>query len=343
METIEWENGVLKIIDQTRLPTQEVVLYIGNIKDCRKAIERLEVRGAPAIGDAAAFGVVLGLKDIQAEDFDAFYAQFLVIKEYLASSRPTAVNLFKSLDRMDETARKNKGRSIPEIKRILEEEAIKIYREDINTCRAIGINGAALLKEGMTVLTHCNAGRLATAKYGTALAPIYAAQERGIHVKVYADETRPLLQGARLTAYELMDAGVDVTLITDNMAAYLMKQGKIDIVIVGCDRVAANGDTANKIGTYGLAVLAGAHNIPFYVAGPTSSIDMDTPSGSKIIIEERSAEEITKGFGKQTAPDGVKVYNPAFDVTDHVLITGFITERGIIGPPFAEHIKALNL
>ncbi|MGE5614548.1 MAG: s-methyl-5-thioribose-1-phosphate isomerase [Bacillota bacterium] len=212
------------------------MLYIDNIKDCRKAIERLEVRGAPAIGDAAAFGAVLGLKEIQADDFDAFYAQFLDIKEYLTSSRPTAVNLFRSLDRMEETVRKNKGKNISEIKRLLEEEAIRIYREDIDTCRAIGVNGAALLKEGMTVLTHCNAGRLAAAKYGTALAPIYAAQEQGVRVKVYACETRPLLQGARLTAYELMDAGVDVTLIADNMAAYLMKQGKIDIVIVGCDR-----------------------------------------------------------------------------------------------------------
>jgi methylthioribose-1-phosphate isomerase len=343
METIEWKNGVLKIIDQTKLPAEEVVLYIDNIKDCRSAIKRLEVRGAPAIGIAAAFGVVLGLKEIQADDFDTFYARFLEIKEYLASSRPTAVNLFRSLDRMDETARKNKDGSIPEIKKILEEEAIRIYREDIDSCHAIGVKGAALLKEGMTVLTHCNAGRLATAKYGTALAPIYVAKERGINVKVYACETRPLLQGARLTTYELMDAGVDVTLIADNMAAYLMKQGKIDIVIVGCDRVAVNGDTANKIGTYGLAVLARAHDIPFYIAAPVSSIDMETPTGNEIVIEERSPEEITRGFGRQTAPDGVKVYNPAFDVTGHELITGFITEKGIIGPPFAENLKALNL
>ncbi|HPP36451.1 MAG TPA: S-methyl-5-thioribose-1-phosphate isomerase [Clostridiales bacterium] len=342
MDTLRWENGVLKIIDQTKLPTEEVELCIDNIKDCREAIKRLQVRGAPAIGDAAAFGVLLGLNEVTANDFDSFYAEFLKIKDYLASSRPTAVNLFKSLERMDETVRKNRGRSIPEIKEILEEEALRIYREDIDTCHAIGINGAALLKEGMSVLTHCNAGRLATAKYGTALAPVYTALEQGIHVRVYADETRPLLQGARLTAYELMDAGVDVTLIADNMAAYLMKQGKIDIVIVGCDRVAANGDTANKIGTYGLAVLAKAHNIPFYIAAPTSSVDLRTPSGNEIVIEERSPEEITMGFGRQTAPDGVKVYNPAFDVTDHELITGFITEKGIIGPPYDEHLKALE-
>lgn len=311
------------------------------MKDCWTAIKRLEVRGAPAIGDAAAYGVVLGLKEINAEDFDGFYQHFRKNKEYLASARPTAVNLFWALDRMERVALANREKAVPEIKKILEAEAEKIRQEDENTCRLIGEYGAELLTEGMTVLTHCNAGRLATAKYGTALSPIYVAKERGINVKVYADETRPLLQGARLTAYELQDAGVDVTLITDNMAAYVMKLGRIDMVIVGCDRVAANGDAANKIGTYGVAQLAKAHNIPFYVAGPFSTIDLATATGADIVVEERDPVEITNGFGKQTAPDGVKVFNPAFDVTDHELITGFITEKGIIKAPFDENFRTL--
>jgi len=341
METICWNQGVLEIIDQTKLPTEEVVLKIDNMKDCWTAIKRLEVRGAPAIGDAAAYGVVLGLKEIEAEDFDGFYEHFMRNKEYLASARPTAVNLFWALDRMERVALANKDQAVSDIKRILEAEAEKIRQEDENTCRLIGEYGAELLKEGMTVLTHCNAGRLATAKYGTALSPIYVAKERGVNVKVYADETRPLLQGARLTAYELMDAGVDVILITDNMAAYVMKLGRIDMVIVGCDRVAANGDTANKIGTYGVAQLAKAHNIPFYIAGPFSTIDLATATGADIVVEERDPVEITKGFGKQTAPNGVKVFNPAFDVTDHELITGFITEKGIIKAPFEENFRKL--
>ncbi|SHJ42778.1 S-methyl-5-thioribose-1-phosphate isomerase [Parasporobacterium paucivorans] len=340
MDTIRWEEGKLKIIDQTKLPTEEIILDIENIEDCRRAIKNLQVRGAPAIGDAAAFGMVLGLKEIQAENFEDFYEAFLENKRFLSSSRPTAVNLFWALDRMEDVVLKNAEMTLPEIRCLLEKEAMNIAEEDAATCRKIGENGAALLRDGMSILTHCNAGRLATARYGTALAPVYVAEEQGKRIHVYADETRPLLQGARLTAYELKEAGVDVTVITDSMAAYVMKNMRVDFVIVGCDRVAANGDTANKIGTYGVALLAKAHGIPFYVAGPFSTIDMDTPTGREILIEERPPEEITHGFGKRTVPVGVEVLNPAFDVTDHALITGFITEKGIICPPYKEGFEA---
>lgn len=341
MDTIRWNHGAMEIIDQTKLPNEEVLLVIDNIEACWEAIKKLQVRGAPAIGDAAAYGMVLGLKEITATDKEDFFAELKKKKEYLASARPTAVNLFWALDRMENKALENREKEIGEIKEILLQEAENIRQSDEDTCKKIGEYGAELLKDGMTVLTHCNAGRLATARYGTALSPIYVAKEKGINVKVFADETRPLLQGARLTAYELMDAGVDVTLITDNMAGYVMKLGKIDMVIVGCDRVAANGDTANKIGTYGVAQLAKAHNIPFYVAGPFSTIDLQTGSGREIPVEERDSEEVTNGFGKRTAPLGVSVFNPAFDVTDHELITGFITEKGIITAPFEENFRKL--
>jgi len=316
-------------------------IEIDNVKECWDAIKELKVRGAPAIGIAAAYGVVVGVKDIDENDFENFYKEFKKISDYLASSRPTAVNLFWALERMNKVALDNKELSISEIKSALEKEAILIHREDEETCRKIGENGLEVLKDGMTVLTHCNAGRLATAKYGTALAPIYIAKERGMNIKVFADETRPLLQGSRLTAFELQEAGVDVTLITDNMAAMVMGEGKIDLVIVGCDRVAANGDTANKIGTYGVALLAKAHNIPFYIAGPLSTIDLDAATKEEIPIEERGAEEIINGFRKQTAPSGIKVYNPAFDVTPHELITGIITEKGIARPPYNISLKKL--
>ncbi|WP_313755767.1 S-methyl-5-thioribose-1-phosphate isomerase, partial [Tissierella sp.] len=305
IDTIRYEKGSIYIIDQTKLPTELVVIEIDNVKECWDAIKELKVRGAPAIGIAAAYGVVVGVKDIDENDFENFYKEFKKISDYLASSRPTAVNLFWALERMNKVALDNKELSISEIKSALEKEAILIHREDEETCRKIGENGLEVLKDGMTVLTHCNAGRLATAKYGTALAPIYIAKERGMNIKVFADETRPLLQGSRLTAFELQEAGVDVTLITDNMAAMVMGEGKIDLVIVGCDRVAANGDTANKIGTYGVALLAKAHNIPFYIAGPLSTIDLDAATKEEIPIEERGAEEIINGFGKQTAPSGI--------------------------------------
>lgn len=341
IDTIRYEKGSIYIIDQTKLPTELVVVEIDNVKECWDAIKELKVRGAPAIGIAAAYGVVIGVKDIDENNFENFYKEFKKVSDYLASSRPTAVNLFWALERMNKVALDNKELPISEIKSALEKEAILIHKEDEETCRKIGENGLEVLKDGMTVLTHCNAGRLATAKYGTALAPIYIAKEKGMNIKVFADETRPLLQGSRLTAFELQEAGVDVTLITDNMAAMVMGEGKIDLVIVGCDRVAANGDTANKIGTYGVALLAKAHNIPFYIAGPLSTIDLDAATKEEIPIEERGAEEIINGFGKQTAPSGIKVYNPAFDVTPHDLITGIITEKGIARPPYNISLKKL--
>lgn len=341
VDTIRYEDEKVYIIDQTKLPTILEVIEIDNVKDCWDAIKVLKVRGAPAIGIAAAYGVVLGIRDVNEDSFDEFYKEFKKISDYLGSSRPTAVNLFWALERMDKVVLENKELPIGEIKKALEQEAIMIHKEDEETCRKIGENGLEVLKDGMTVLTHCNAGRLATAKYGTALAPIYVAKEKGINIKVFADETRPLLQGSRLTAFELQEAGVDVTLITDNMAAMVMAEGKIDAVIVGCDRVAANGDTANKIGTYGVALLAKAHNIPFYIAGPLSTIDLDTPTGNEIPIEERDPEEIINGFGKQTAPSNIKVYNPAFDVTPNRLITGIITEKGIATAPYDISLKKL--
>lgn len=341
VDTIRYEDEKMYIIDQTKLPTILEVIEIDNVKDCWDAIKVLKVRGAPAIGIAAAYGVVLGIRDVNEDSFDEFYKEFKKISDYLGSSRPTAVNLFWALERMDKVVLENKELPIGEIKKALEQEAIMIHKEDEETCRKIGENGLEVLKDGMTVLTHCNAGRLATAKYGTALAPIYVAKEKGINIKVFADETRPLLQGSRLTAFELQEAGVDVTLITDNMAAMVMAEGKIDAVIVGCDRVAANGDTANKIGTYGVALLAKAHNIPFYIAGPLSTIDLDTPTGNEIPIEERDPEEIINGFGKQTAPSNIKVYNPAFDVTPNRLITGIITEKGIATAPYDISLKKL--
>ncbi len=341
LKTIEYRDGKLYIIDQTKLPTEKEIIAIETVEECFDAIKKLKVRGAPAIGIAAAYGVILGIKDLKGDDFDSFYDELKRVSKYLGSSRPTAVNLFWALDRMEKRALENKDKPVEEIKKILEEEAISIQREDEEICKKIGENGIKILKDGYTILTHCNAGVLATSKYGTALAPIYLAQERGWNIKVFADETRPLLQGSRLTAFELMEAGVDVTLITDNMAAMVMSKGWIDVVIVGCDRVAANGDVANKIGTYGVALLAKAHNIPFYVAGPTTTIDLKTPTGKDIVIEERGREEIIFGFGKQTAPSNVKVYNPAFDVTPNELIDGIITEKGIVRAPYNKNLETI--
>lgn len=341
IKSVTYENGVLKIIDQTKLPTVTEFLEIHDIKDTWDAIKQLKVRGAPAIGIAAAYGLLLGIKNSPEENFEAFYKDFKEKADYLATSRPTAVNLFWALKRMDERAKLESHRPVREIKQALEEEAHFIRREDEEVCRSIGEQALTLFQDGMGVLTHCNAGGIATAKYGTALAPIYLAKEKGWNIKVFADETRPLLQGARLTTWELMQAGIDVTLITDSMAAMVMQKGWVQAVIVGCDRVAANGDVANKIGTYGVALLAKAHNIPFYVAAPTSTIDMETATGADIPIEERGKEEITHGFGKQTAPDGVKVFNPAFDVTPHELVTAIITEKGIIKGNYKEELPKL--
>lgn len=341
IHTINYDNGQVTIIDQTKLPTQMELINIDTVQDCWDAIKALKVRGAPAIGIAAAYGAYLGARSITTAEPEAFQQEFRAVTAYLATSRPTAVNLFWALERMERTAQAQADESVTDTINRLEQEAIKIHEEDAQTCRRIGEHGLELLSDGMTILTHCNAGRLATAQYGTALAPIYLAKEQGMQVSVYADETRPLLQGARLTAFELMEAGVDVTLITDNMAGMVMKQGKIDAVIVGTDRVAANGDVANKIGTYGVALLAKAHGIPFYVAGPLSTIDLATPTGDDIPIEERDPMEVTHGMGKQTAPTGVKVYNPAFDVTPHELVSAIITERGIARPPYEESLKRL--
>lgn len=341
IHTINYTNGQLSIIDQTKLPTQMELINIDTVQDCWDAIKALKVRGAPAIGIAAAYGAYLGARSITTADPQTFQQEFRAVTAYLATSRPTAVNLFWALERMERTAQSQAGEPVIATINRLEQEAIKIHEEDAQTCRRIGEHGLELLSDGMTILTHCNAGRLATAQYGTALAPIYLAKEQGMQIRVFADETRPLLQGARLTAFELMEAGVDVTLITDNMAGMVMKQGKINAVIVGTDRVAANGDVANKIGTYGVALLAKAHGIPFYVAGPLSTIDLATPTGDDIPIEERDPMEVTHGMWKQTAPTGVKVYNPAFDVTPHELVSAIITEQGIARPPYEESLKRL--
>ena len=337
--TIEWDEGKVKIIDQTRLPGELTYIHCSDVGNVWEAIKNLRVRGAPALGIAAALGVVVGIQDSAATDYDDFRKDLEKVADYLATARPTAVNLFWALERMKTVAEGNRDEKIPRLKEILLKEALSIIEEDNRECRNIGGNGAELVGDGDAVLTHCNAGGLATAGYGTALALIFTAREQGKNIKVYVDETRPLLQGARLTAWELMQAGIDTTLICDNMAAQVMKEGRVDLVIVGADRIAANGDTANKIGTYGLALLAEAHNIPFYIAAPTSTFDLSLAGGDKIPIEERGAEEITCGFGKRTAPEGVKVYSPAFDVTPARLITAIVTEKGIARPPYEDSLK----
>jgi methylthioribose-1-phosphate isomerase len=324
------------------LPTELVEIECRDLQTVWEAIRSLRVRGAPAIGIAAAYGVCVGIQTACDAKDDAWFERLKEVAEYLASSRPTAINLFWALDRMQRCAAALRGRCSPaEIAAALLQEAHAICEEDRQMCRAIGRYGAELLQHGQGVLTHCNAGGLATADYGTALAVIFAAHEAGKQLQVYADETRPLLQGARLTAWELQQRGIDVTLICDSMAAQVMREGRVQAVVVGADRIAANGDTANKIGTYGVALLAAAHDIPFYVAAPSSTFDLAISSGEQIPIEERSAEEITHGFGRQTAPTGIKVYNPAFDVTPAHLIRGIICERGIIEPVDTASIRAM--
>lgn len=340
--SLDDENSQLVIIDQTRLPYETKMLYLKTQKEIWTAIYLLQVRGAPAIGVAAAIGIYLAAKEIKADNYDDFYKAFKEAKDYLASARPTAVNLFWALDRMEKVVLDNADKSVEEIVKLLHDEAVAIKEEDIWVCKSIGEYGLSLVEPGIGILTHCNAGQLATAKYGTALAPIHLGQERGYNFKVFADETRPLLQGARLTAYELHSAGVDVTLICDNMASIVMKNGWVQAVFVGCDRVAANGDAANKIGTSGVAILAKHYGIPFYVCAPTSTIDMECATGDDIHIEQRPAEEVTEMWYKERmAPKGVKVYNPAFDVTDHDLITAIITEYGIANPPYSESLKEI--
>jgi methylthioribose-1-phosphate isomerase len=344
--TIEWLGGVegcARLIDQTLLPTEFKQIECRSIEQLWEAIRVLRVRGAPAIGIAASFGTILGIQRSKAATFEDFRRELQKATDYLATARPTAVNLFWALERMKRAADENRGLPIPALKERLLKEALAILQEDRAVCRAIGRHGAPLVPDGGGVLTHCNAGGLATADYGTALGVLFAAHEQGKRFRVFADETRPLLQGARLTTWELLHAGIDVTLICDSMAAVVMRQGKVGLAIVGADRIAANGDTANKIGTYGVALLAREHGVPFYVAAPVSTFDLSLPSGDAIPIEERRPEEVTCGFGRPTAPDGAKVYNPAFDVTPARLITGIVTERGVISPVTEANIRAALL
>lgn len=334
--------GALVILDQTQLPGKIEMLHLKTQKDIWQAIYLLKVRGAPAIGVAAGFGLYLAAKNIQAESYEEFFRQFHEAKEYLNSSRPTAVNLSWALNRMEKVIITNRNNSIPDIKELLRKECIAIKEEDIETCRRIGEYGLTLIHDGDGILTHCNAGQLATSRYGTALAPIHLGRERGMNFRVYCDETRPLLQGARLSCFELVADGVDTTLICDNMASQVMRNGWIDVVFVGCDRVAANGDACNKIGTSGLAVLAKHYGIPFYVLGPTSTIDMSIEKGEDIIIEERPEGEITEmWYSRRMAPEGVKAYNPAFDVADNELISGIVTEYGIARQPYIESLREI--
>lgn len=343
--TIAWVGGIdghVRLIDQTLLPTELTYRDCRTAADVWEAIRMLRVRGAPAIGIAAAMGVVVGMQEFKGGNVEAFWRHLAEVTAYLRTSRPTAVNLFWALDRMERCARDVRTPFSPETHaRHLLDEALAIEKEDRQMCRAIGAAGAALIQDGHGVLTHCNAGGLATADYGTALAVIFSAAEQGRRFHVFADETRPLLQGARLTAWELQQRSIDVTLICDNMAAQVMKEGRVHTVVVGADRIAANGDTANKIGTYGVALLAQAHGIPFYVAAPSSTFDLSLATGDAIPIEQRDPREVTHGFGRQTAPAGVKVYNPAFDVTPARLIAGIVTEKGIIQPVTAEEIRSV--
>ena len=338
--TIEWVDGRIHLIDQTLLPNEFKQIYCDDVESVWEAIKSLRVRGAPAIGIAGALGAVLGIWKSKATSYPDFASELKKVTDYLATSRPTAVNLFWALERIEDTAEKHKDLEISQLKSVLLDEAQCIIEEDRAKCRAIGQHGLDLIRNGDSILTHCNAGGLATSDYGTALAVMFSAHESGKSISVYADETRPLLQGARLTAWELMQAGIDVTLICDNMAAQVMKEGRIQCVIVGADRIAANGDTANKIGTYNVAILAKAHDIPFYVAAPTSTLDLSLKTGDLIPIEQRAAEEVTEGFGNRTAPEGVKVYSPAFDVTPAHLITAIITEKGIAHPPYKESLAS---
>lgn len=343
-ETVDLDEraDAVVILDQTKLPNEVKFLHLKELKEFWQAIYLLQVRGAPAIGVFAAFALYLAAKRIDADDWETFYDSLHKAKVYLNSSRPTAVNLSWALNRMEQTAVDNRNKPIPEIKALLLKECREIKSEDIWMCKQIGENGLTLLKDGDGILTHCNAGQLATSKYGTALAPIHLGRERGMNFRVFCDETRPLLQGARLSTFELMVDGVDTTIICDNMTSQVMKNGWVDVVFVGCDRVAVNGDVCNKIGTSGVAILAKYYGVPFYVLGPTSTIDMSIKKGDDIVIEQRPPEEVTEMWYKQRmVPQGVKVYNPAFDVVDHELISGIVTEYGIARPPYTESLKEI--
>lgn len=343
MRPINWEDGILKLVDQTKLPVELVWVKCQNYKDVELAIKKMIVRGAPAIGVAAAYGMAMGARDIETEDKGLFIIQLEEIASILRETRPTAVNLFWAIERMLNKARSLSDLSIQQIKERSVEEAVSIDEEDIAANRAIAKHGNTLVNKGSRILTHCNAGALATSDYGTALGVIREAHYSGKEISVYADETRPFLQGSRLTAWELTHEGIPATLICDNMAGYVMKLGRVDMAIVGADRISANGDVANKIGTYSVAVLAKEHGIPFYVAAPFSTIDLSLKTGEEIKIEERSPQEITQFNGVRVAPEGINVFNPAFDVTPNKYVTAIITEKGIVYPPYEENlIKVLN-
>ena len=339
---LDEENKALVIIDQTKLPGKIEMLSLTDAKSIWDAIYLLQVRGAPAIGVSAAIGVYVVTWRVDTEDVEVFTQEFKKTKGYLATSRPTAVNLFWALNSMERVVDENQDKTVAELKDLLHDEAVRIHDEDIEVCRKIGTYALELVKPGDGLLTHCNAGQLATVKYGTATAPMYLGLEQGYNFHIFVDETRPLLQGARLTAFELHAAGMDVTLICDNMSSAVMKKGLVNAVFVGCDRVAANGDMANKIGTSVVACVAKQYGVPVYICAPTSTIDMELKSGKEIPIEERPAEEITEmWYQERMAPEGVKVYNPCFDVTDHELITGIVTEYGVVKAPFEENLKKL--
>ncbi|GAA0075756.1 S-methyl-5-thioribose-1-phosphate isomerase [Clostridium sp. CTA-5] len=340
---IKWndEKDKLILLDQTKLPNSIEYISYNTVKGVYDSIKDMIVRGAPAIGVTAGYGMYFSAKSAPEDSFENFYKAIEKDGEYLNLSRPTAVNLSWAVNRMLNKAKEVENLPVREIKTILRDEAKLIHQQDIEICKTIGENLITLLKDGMGLLTHCNAGQLATSKYGTATAPMYLAKEKGWKFKVYSDETRPRLQGSTLTALELYMAGIDVTTIIDNMAAVVMSQNKIDAVIVGCDRIAANGDTANKIGTFGVSILAKYFNVPMYIAAPTPSIDLNTLTGKDIPIEERDPEEVTCRFGVWTAPKGVNVYNPSFDVTPHENITAIVTEKGIVYPPFKENLEKL--
>ncbi len=340
-KTVEWKNNRVVMIDQRLLPEKELYRSYARYEDVAGAIKDMVVRGAPAIGVAAAMGAALGASAVKAKDLKGFKKEFTKIAKTLASTRPTAVNLFWAIERMKRVVDENGGLSVERLKKRLIDEARTMHREDIEINRLIGRHGGGLLKDGSTVLTHCNAGALATAGYGTALGVIRGAIEAGKRISVFADETRPFLQGARLTAWELKKDKIDVTLITDNMAGYMMKKGLIDAVVVGADRIASNGDTANKIGTYSVAILARVHDIPFYVAAPLSTIDMKIKDGDGIPIEERDTQEVTHMKGRMIAPKGIKVRNPAFDVTPNRLVSAIITEKGVVRPPYRRALARL--
>jgi methylthioribose-1-phosphate isomerase len=337
--TIEWRDNTVIMIDQTRLPGEEAYNIYTDFKAVAEAIRSMVIRGAPAIGVAAAMGIALGARDIVADTHESFFRQLENVCDVMARTRPTAVNLFWGIDRMKRVAEANRDRKLDQIREILKNEAIRIEEEDLTICRNIGKWGATLIPEGATILTHCNAGGLATAGYGTALGVIRAAHEAGKNIRVFSDETRPWLQGARLTAWELMKDDIPVTLISDNMAGFFMNRGEITCCVVGADRIAANGDTANKIGTYSVAVLARENNIPFYVAAPVSTLDLTISDGSRIPIEERPASEVTHIKGVAVAPEGVSVRNPSFDVTPARYISAIITENGIVKDDFRAGLR----